>query len=232
MTEINEGDLRGRDCRLPVIRSVAGLRGRATLVQCSDQRRRFRRLSPTEPVGTPGSHGLLQYRLSGLGREASLIRRGFRSHRSDQGHQPTISTGAGPPKKRMAMVVLNLSGRTLISLKVEYTVGTTFSGGYFVLISSPFTLETSDSAVRLSPDEDPPESFEVMRNLVGETITHSEISANGTLTLRFENCTQIVVEPDCSYEAWNMTGPDGLLVVCTPGGELAIWDGPSPGSTD
>jgi hypothetical protein len=25
------------------------------------------------------------------------------------------------------------------------------------------------------------------------------------------------------YEAWNLSGPNGVLVVCAPGGDLAVW---------
>lgn len=33
----------------------------------------------------------------------------------------------------------------------------------------------------------------------------------------------IVIEPDALYESCSVSGPDGALVVSTPGGELAIW---------
>jgi hypothetical protein len=45
----------------------------------------------------------------------------------------------------------------------------------------------------------------------------------GTLRVVFEGGARLIVEPDPAYEAWSVSGPDGALVVSTPGGELAIW---------
>jgi len=43
------------------------------------------------------------------------------------------------------------------------------------------------------------------------------------LNLVFSNGASIRVEPDEAYQAWTVAGPDGLLVVSMPGGELAVW---------
>jgi hypothetical protein len=46
--------------------------------------------------------------------------------------------------------------------------------------------------------------------------------ASGRLTIEFANATRIQVEPDQEYESWQISGEDGLLVVCTPGGDLSV----------
>lgn len=55
-------------------------------------------------------------------------------------------------------------------------------------------------------------------------MTKSIAEETGTLRLSFANGASVIVEPDEAYEAWTMSGPGGMLVVCMPRGELAIWD--------
>lgn len=110
-----------------------------------------------------------------------------------------------------------------MSVLVEYTVRLKLSEGYVLLIESPFTFSSHDQTTTLSPDEDPEESFLPLRRLAGLTIDEASVASTGTLLVRFCDGTRIEVPPDEAYEAWNVSGPDGALVVCTPGGELAIW---------
>jgi hypothetical protein len=49
------------------------------------------------------------------------------------------------------------------------------------------------------------------------------IADNGQLTLRFAEGTTLTVPPDDQYEAWQLRDDTGLLIICTPGGGLAIW---------
>ena len=51
------------------------------------------------------------------------------------------------------------------------------------------------------------------------------MSVNGTLDLTFSDGSRLRCAPDDQYEAWQVVGgfPEHL-VVCTPGGELAVWD--------
>jgi len=50
-----------------------------------------------------------------------------------------------------------------------------------------------------------------------------EVHKSGILEIVFLNGDKIVVNPDPQYEAWTLNGPDDLLMVCMPGGEIAIW---------
>jgi Family of unknown function (DUF6188) len=48
---------------------------------------------------------------------------------------------------------------------------------------------------------------------------------DGTLMLSFANGSLLRCEPDARYEAWQVVGGSPQsLVVCQPGGELAVWD--------
>ncbi|MCV7281715.1 hypothetical protein H7J88_18970 [Mycolicibacterium flavescens] len=114
---------------------------------------------------------------------------------------------------------LGLDGRAVVSVANDYTVRMKLTGGHFVSVESPFTLDD----LALSPETDPVEAFTPVRQLVGQTIETATAADTGTLRVAFRNGTQLVVEPDAHYESWNLAKPNGALIVCTPGGELAHW---------
>lgn len=118
---------------------------------------------------------------------------------------------------------LELEGKVLASYTAEFTVGLQLSDQFFVRIESPFTLALSTGSFSLSPEEDPAESFQPLGQLVGHTITESSVDSDGNLSISFDNSASLVVRPDSGYEAWTVSGPEGMLVVCMPGGELAVW---------
>lgn len=120
---------------------------------------------------------------------------------------------------------LGLSGKRLQSMQHEYTVVLQIDDVHFVAVSSPFTVEVDGDTTCLSPEEDPEEAFELVRQLIGQKINRATVDSAGTLNMVFERGARISVGPDPDYEAWNVSGPDGALVVSMPGGELAIWSG-------
>jgi hypothetical protein len=63
-------------------------------------------------------------------------------------------------------------------------------------------------------------------DLLGKEVLAATVWLDGRLELRFQNGAGIEVPPDPRYEAWQVGGPDNLLIVCTPGGgEPALWPG-------
>jgi Family of unknown function (DUF6188) len=60
--------------------------------------------------------------------------------------------------------------------------------------------------------------------LVGRTVSAASAD-DGTLRLAFDDGSLLRCRPDPKYEAWEVVGGDPqALVICLPGGELAIWD--------
>lgn len=51
------------------------------------------------------------------------------------------------------------------------------------------------------------------------------MEADGTLTLRFTHA-EVRVPPDPDFEAWNFGERRGVLVICMPGGDIAIFGPP------
>jgi hypothetical protein len=60
--------------------------------------------------------------------------------------------------------------------------------------------------------------------IVGKVVVDTS-TAGGTLVLSFADGSRLRSEPDANYEAWHVVGgTPQQLVVCMPGGELAVWD--------
>jgi len=60
--------------------------------------------------------------------------------------------------------------------------------------------------------------------LVGRTVSAAS-APSGSLHLTFTDGSLLRCDPDPQYEAWQVVGGDPqALIVCEPGGELAIWD--------
>ena len=65
-------------------------------------------------------------------------------------------------------------------------------------------------------------------SMVRKTIEQAVAYKNGRLRLEFSDGSLITAGPHPQYEAWQISGwdaPGTMLIVCTPGGGLAVWDG-------
>lgn len=118
---------------------------------------------------------------------------------------------------------LGLAGKSVQSTLIEYTLRLQLSDVYFIVIESPFTLHAAGQSISLSSEDDPDEAVEPVRQLVGQTVEDALADESGALRVSFSGGTRLEVPPDAAYEAWNVSGPNGALVVCTPGGKLAVW---------
>jgi hypothetical protein len=59
-------------------------------------------------------------------------------------------------------------------------------------------------------------------DLFGAEIAAATID-RGSLRLRFGDASEIKAPPLEAYESWQVSGPGTALIVCAPGGKLAIW---------
>lgn len=118
---------------------------------------------------------------------------------------------------------LGLSGKSVVSQQIEYSVAMYLTDGYFIRLDGPFTLLLHDRRIAITPDSDPPEHFDPVRDLVGQVVTESVVDESGVLSLSFDTGARIVSVPGGQYESWTMAGPKGRMVVSMPSGELAVW---------
>ena len=113
-----------------------------------------------------------------------------------------------------------LAGRSLIQFCVGSGVRLDLEGSphYEITIESPLTI------VAANIEQAEPTSIEVLgalRDLLMKPVL-SVSDSDGQLDVVFDSLT-ISVPRDDNYEAWQVRADDGLMIVCVPGGELAVW---------
>jgi len=96
------------------------------------------------------------------------------------------------------------------------------SGAYQLVIEAAFSVAGAGSAERTDPEDPAVALGPRVRALAGRTVT-TAASSGGNLGVECAGGVRLDVPVDDSYEAWQLHGPDGYRVVCTPGGELAVW---------
>ncbi len=105
-----------------------------------------------------------------------------------------------------------------------YNVSLVTPGGYEISTGRDFTVHTATGDIRISPANGYPGPEEDrLREAVKQEIRSTTVDESGGLTVAFADGARLRIEPDEDYEAWTVTGPKGFMVVCMPGGELAIW---------
>lgn len=75
-------------------------------------------------------------------------------------------------------------------------------------------------------DPEDPESLGPVLSTVGRRVEAVD-TEGGVLTLTFSDASRLQCKPHDRYEAWQVVGGSPQhLVVCTTGGELAVWEAP------
>ena len=119
------------------------------------------------------------------------------------------------------MTLPDLTGHTVESASYVGGLYIDTQEGWQITIESDFSLREGATTSTKS-DGDLDAMVARLVELTGERINQFAMSDSGTLTFAVGPVT-VTAAPSPKYEAWNISGPDKQLVVCTPGGELAIW---------
>lgn len=89
-----------------------------------------------------------------------------------------------------------------------------------VSLWSPMRVPTASSAVAVDPYS--LDGLALLLPLLDKEVTAAVVTDAGALELAIGGTTvSCAADPNC--EAWSFNGPRGETVVCTPGGDLAIW---------
>lgn len=94
---------------------------------------------------------------------------------------------------------------------------------YEVRISEPFTLYNPDGTVGVFDPEGDPRKMGSSLRLLRHTVTRAIAHKDGRLEIDFDDGSCLRVPAGDHYEAWDLAGPEGALMVSIPGGDLAVW---------
>lgn len=119
-------------------------------------------------------------------------------------------------------LIAALVGKQLVQFRMGYGVHLELGDDHEATIETPF--EVVDDNARWAGEPLTAEAAGALLPLNLREVTFSRIRNDGTLVLGFDSAT-LTVPPAPMYEAWQVRGPDGLLIVCSPGGEyVAVWE--------
>lgn len=90
-----------------------------------------------------------------------------------------------------------------------------------VVVEGPFVLRTGTSTIVVDPEI--PESIGPALSVVRRKVESIKAYDRGMLEVTFDHDLAITVEPLELFEAWNIAGNGGPMLVCMPGGKLAVW---------
>jgi hypothetical protein len=115
-----------------------------------------------------------------------------------------------------------LVGKPLVQFRMCYGVHLQVGDDHEVTIET--SLEVINGDAQWSGEPFTAEAAGALLPLISREVTAAGIARDGTITLGLGSAT-LTVPPSPMYEAWQVNGPHGLLIVCSPGGHnVAIWE--------
>jgi hypothetical protein len=127
--------------------------------------------------------------------------------------------------------ILTFPTAKLSAIQIDFTVTLSIRDQLTevnIRIGEPFVVEGPNGSATATPGV--VETLACVLPLWNGTATHVVIANNGELTLPFEDGRRVVVPPNENLEAWEIGARDpeqSLLIVCAPGGEVAIFERPA-----
>lgn len=113
---------------------------------------------------------------------------------------------------------------TVEMIRIDYRLGLLIIDppDYFnLVIESPFQFLADDSPILMDPART--DSLIATLKLLHAKVSAVRIQESGLLTASFENDIALMVEPDASYEAWELSCDGRFRLVCGPGGVIAVF---------
>jgi hypothetical protein len=96
------------------------------------------------------------------------------------------------------------------------------SSRWDVRLEQPFAVTTSDGTEHLIVPEEAVHIDQVL-TVLRSTIEQAVAFKDGHLELRVSQGAVLQAPPNEGFEAWTVTGPHHVQLVCLPGGEVAVW---------
>mgnify|MGYP003576712334 FL=1 len=86
-------------------------------------------------------------------------------------------------------------------------------------IEGPFSLKDGQSNHAMDPSV--PAQLGPAVALVRGSVKRARVSAEGRLSIYFKDGREVTVEPSDDFEAWELSGPQGVKAVCRAGGGVS-----------
>lgn len=116
-------------------------------------------------------------------------------------------------------------GYQLVQVRIGYGVHLELGNDFEITIETEFTVEAGE--IRWTGEPLTKEAAGVLSPLTLTTVSEAAIGKDGTLRLALGQAT-LTVSPHPLYEAWQVRGPRGLLIICSPGGDYVACWAPTP----
>jgi hypothetical protein len=123
----------------------------------------------------------------------------------------------------MAMMQLRFDGGTVTRVSFDEALTILTSAAYQFQIESPLSLVKAGEPPRVFEPANPDATVIDLVGLLRKRLRSTDVLDDGTLKMQFSNDCELVVPASPDFEAWQIIGPHDQLMVCTPGGELAVW---------
>jgi hypothetical protein len=112
-------------------------------------------------------------------------------------------------------------GEQLVQFRMGYGVHLELGSDAEVTIETPFRVTTVEDEWTGEPLTEG--AAGALLPLILQKVTSAEVTPDDALRLGV-GPSELMVRPHPDFEAWQLRSTNGLLVVCMPGGGLAIWD--------
>ena len=126
-------------------------------------------------------------------------------------------------------VTVGLEGDESTRCYVDYQFSLLFGDtGALVVIETPFSILGKDGEQEFEPTEWA-KLGPALERLLFKKVTIAKAHKDGKLEITFANGEALLVLPNADYESWHVVSEagvaskDGAMIVCMPGGKLAIW---------
>ncbi|MFI1585653.1 DUF6188 family protein [Embleya sp. NPDC020630] len=122
--------------------------------------------------------------------------------------------------------IMNLRGRDVTRISVDHRLTLLVDPGVHIAFASPFELThgphgTSEPVVLTPQRQDVIPALGLFKAKVLSAVAFK----TGSIRLVFDNGRHLNSRADPDFEAWEVRGPEGRLIIATPGGDLAVWSG-------
>jgi len=113
-------------------------------------------------------------------------------------------------------------------IQIDFRIGLLLSdssGQAQLHIETPCRLKSPEADLVLTPTNSL--SLAPLLGLFNSAVNSLVIKKTGQLTIEFDRYRTLEVDPSGAYEAWQLGCSNGIMLVCSPGGKVAVFRQPA-----